>query len=128
MNKDLQERIKKLFAGIATDVYKLNNDKSISRCDILEWSKQIEDPNLRKIAHDTINGIRISTVWLGLDHGYELLHPPGSEYKPVLFETMVFAHPDNMEDCYCDRYCTYDEALTGHQQAIEWVKHEYTQK
>jgi len=53
--------------------------------------------------------VMISTVFLGLDHGW------GEGDRPVVFETMVFQgeHGGEME-----RYCTWDEAEAGHAQ---WV-------
>ena len=53
--------------------------------------------------------IRVSTVFLGLDHGF------GAE-EPVLFETMIFG---GEYDEYCERYCTWDEAVEGHAKAVE---------
>jgi hypothetical protein len=48
---------------------------------------------------------RVSTVWLGLDHGF------GSG-PPVIFETMVFGGPLDQE---MERYCTWESAVTGHE-------------
>jgi hypothetical protein len=51
----------------------------------------------------------VSTVFLGLDHGYT----PG---PPVVFETMVFGGPMDGE---CERYCTWAEAVEGHARMVE---------
>lgn len=53
----------------------------------------------------------VSTVFLGLDHGWA----PG---PPVLFETMVFGGPFNEEQ---DRYCTWDEAVVGHAEMVKRI-------
>lgn len=47
---------------------------------------------------------RVSTVWLGIDHGY-------GEGPPLIFETMIFGGP---MDQHCDRYSTEEQARTGH--------------
>ena len=53
----------------------------------------------------------ISTVFLGFDHG-------GSSGKPLLFETMIF---DGEHDGYQKRHFEYDEAIKGHNDAVELV-------
>lgn len=59
------------------------------------------------------NGILVSTIFLMFDHQ---LYP--GDGPPILFETMIFGL--NNEE-YQERYCTYDEAVAGHQKAIEYV-------
>ena len=78
----------------------------------------------KRVAVDTvtdINGIqaRISTVWLGLDHSFSFLSRPT---KPLIFETMVFG---GEWDAYCDRYSIWSQAVAGHDQLVERVKHEH---
>jgi len=51
-----------------------------------------------------LEGCRISTVFLGIDHNF-------GDGPPLLFETMVFGGKLDQEQ---DRYSTYDEAITGH--------------
>ncbi len=57
--------------------------------------------------------VRISTVFLGLNHSFE------DDGSPLLFETMVFGgkHDQDME-----RYSTWDEAERGHKKFIEMIK------
>ena len=57
-----------------TPVESTNND---------EWGVFMWNINNRRVALETINGITISTVFLGMDHNYF----GGS---PILWETMVF--------------------------------------
>ena len=52
----------------------------------------------------------VSTVWLGLDHGY------GRSEQPIIYETMVFVR--GMSDEYCQRYTTAELALAGHQLVV----------
>jgi len=52
----------------------------------------------------------VSTVWLGLDHGFGMGGPP------VIFETMIF---DQAGTDYGQwRYSTEDQARAGHQDAV----------
>lgn len=70
--------------------------------------------NRRKIKLDVIGYIRISTVFLCLDHSYT--HDRG---LPLLYETMIFGGD---HDLYQARYTTKTEALIGHEKALELVK------
>ena len=62
------------------------------------------------------NKVRVSTVFLGLDHGFSFSAMDDEDYKPVVFETMIFGGD---HDQYQERYTSYDEAIAGHQRAIE---------
>lgn len=61
----------------------------------------------RRVAVHDLNGIRVSTVFLGLDHQW-------GDGPPILFETMVFIDGEGGHDYFCDRYATWDEAIMGH--------------
>lgn len=52
----------------------------------------------------------VSTVWLGLNHGY-------FDSDILIFETMIFGGPLNQD--YSVRYATVEEARAGHERAIE---------
>jgi hypothetical protein len=71
----------------------------------------------RRVAETTIGPLFVSTVFLGLDHGF-------GRPEPLLFETMVFGAEESSEhvDIYMDRYHTWDEAEKGHARAVEWVR------
>jgi hypothetical protein len=97
--------------------YFLNEDHTYRPCDLMEWANQIEDlwrENKKQVADEEINGKRVSTVWLGIDHNF-------LGGRPLLFETMVFDGPRGGSDIYMDRYTTWDEAVKGHQKAVGWV-------
>ena len=51
----------------------------------------------------------VSTVWLGLDHGY-------GDGPPIIFETMVFGGED---DQFQDRYYTLEAAKRGHLAVVK---------
>lgn len=73
-----------------------------------EWEKD------RHIGLDVIEGFRVSTVFLVLDHGWN--------GEPVLFETMIFGPEDHRLNDYQERYHTHAEAVEGHQTAVDMVK------
>lgn len=94
--------------------YILLPDHSVQAVTLEEWAKSFESGN-RHVGDDTIvNGkkqIRVSTVFLGLDHRF------GDDGPPILFETMLFGF--NCEEEYQERYCTWEEAEAWHQKAIQ---------
>jgi hypothetical protein len=57
-----------------------------------------------RVADDTLGAVRVSTVFLGLDHRW-------GDGPPLLFETMVFGGPLNGNQ---ERYSTWDAAAEGH--------------
>lgn len=61
----------------------------------------------RRVAYAEKGGTEVSTVWLGLDHGF-------GYGPPLIFETMIFGG-EHDNDTW--RYATLDEALEGHQRA-----------
>lgn len=83
-------------------------------CDsLLDWGEWFETAD-RHVADETIGGIRISTVFLGLDHN--LLH----KGDPLLFETKIFFPDGETGDTW--RYFTWAEAEEGHRKAVEIIK------
>lgn len=80
---------------------------------LAEWSEQFEKGDARRVGSDIVNGITVSTVFLGINYGW------GD--KALWFETMVFGG-DSMVDEYCERYTTYDEALAGHTRVVEKLR------
>lgn len=70
------------------------------------------DFSYKFVALDKINGVRVSTVWVGLDMGLM--------GRPLIFETMVFDDDADMapfED-FTRRYATEEEAHAGHELAV----------
>ena len=88
---------------------------------LFEWAVISESIN-RHIGEDHIKidshtePIRISTVWLGLNHSF-------FNGKVIIFETMIFGIEDD-EDMsgYQDRYSTIEEAERGHERAVNMVR------
>lgn len=79
----------------------------------LTWARMYEGTE-RHIGDDTVNGIRISTVYLGLDHRF-------GEGPPLIFETMLFGGEEAL-DQWQMRYATKEEALRGHNAAVAGVR------
>lgn len=65
----------------------------------------------KAVKQEHIGDIFISTVFLGLDHAWQ-------SDIPVLWETMIFG---GEHDQYQDRYTSYEDALEGHQTALNLV-------
>ena len=63
--------------------------------------------------------VRVSTVFLGIDHNPQSAYDIKDNTDPVLFETMIFG---GEHDEYQERYCTRKDALLGHGRALNLVK------
>lgn len=83
---------------------------------LLTWAKWFEEkPSRRKVRVTTLGDVRVSTVFLGLDHGFSM--DPNA--KPILFETLVFG---GRFDGEMDRYASWDEAVKGHHRMVRKIK------
>jgi hypothetical protein len=76
----------------------------------IEWAKLFEDKDYQRVDVYRKPWVTVSTVWLGLDHGFN-----GS--VPLIFETMVFAR--NNDPIYEKRYATLEQAIAGHKEAVK---------
>lgn len=85
---------------------------------VVEWGRWFEanDKN-RVVGIDILNNVRVSTVFLGIDHNFSPRATGNSE--PILFETMIFG---GKHDQYQRRYSTWAEAEIGHKKALEMIK------
>lgn len=121
-----------VFYDENTDRYILDEHGDPQRCpDLLKWARWFEHPGRRRVAETFLtDGTWVSTIFLGIDHShlrfFGLRHP----HVPILFETMVFPHPDAKrdegrgEDIDQDRYSTWDEAEKGHVEMVaRWEGH-----
>lgn len=85
-------------------------------CTIEEWGAMFNDPQSRIVEQTRLNRpdeeheILVSTVFLGIDHGF------GSMGNiPILFETMIF---NGRHSEFQERYATWDQAVEGHVRAV----------
>ena len=90
--------------------YRLDGHEAIP-CEVLEWAEAFEGN--RRVADEVVNGLRVSTVFLGIDHNFSDQGPP------LIFETMVFDGSDG-DDTY--RCSTWDEAVAQHVSVMAIVK------
>lgn len=87
-------------------------DKTPVKCDnLMEWAKNFESEESRRVAQTIIKKIRVSTVFLGIDHSF-------NGGTPILFETMIFG---GKHDQYQERYSTWEQAEEGHKKAVKLV-------
>lgn len=80
---------------------------------LIEWATKFEQGK-NIVKQEQIRGVKISTVFLGLDHNW-------SGGKPVLFETMIF---EGKHDQYQTRCSTWEEAEEMHREAVDLVRYD----
>lgn len=59
-----------------------------------------------------VDGLLVSTVFLGIDHNFSGTGPP------LVYETMVFGNASSFDEWEVHRYCTRAEALAGHNKVV----------
>lgn len=89
--------------------YILEGHDPVEVDDLFVWARWFETAD-RHVANTDLGDVRISTVFLGLDHNF------GPSSPPLLFETLIFGGP---EDGYCERHATWTDAEAGHKKAVE---------
>lgn len=79
---------------------------------LIEWGRSFEISN-RRVAQEQVGKYWISTVFLGLDHGW-------GDGPPMLFETMAFKGKSGRarKSVYQDRCSTWEEAEEMHKKAV----------
>lgn len=95
-----------------SDQYILDGHTPVRVPSLREWGRWMEDGDRRRVAFDMVDGVTVSTVFLGLDHQW-------GDGPPLLFETMIFGGP---HDEYQERYSTWEEAEAGHAKALATVR------
>lgn len=88
------------------NLYILNGHKPAEESDLIKWATWFETAD-RHVCNSMQGDVRVSTVFLGLDHGW------GGRLE--LFETMAFV---GHEDVGRERYATWAQAEEGH---ARWV-------
>jgi hypothetical protein len=79
--------------------------------DLMTWARWYESAD-RHVANEMIGDVRVSTVFLSLNHQW-------GEGPPLLFETMIFGGP---LDEHQERCSTWEEAEAQHAAAVSLVK------
>jgi len=90
--------------------YILDDNHHVIKAGLEQWARWSEDLSKRRVDETRLsNGVRVSTVFLGLDHRFDDKGPP------LVFETMIFGGP---LDQHMWRYSSWDDAVTGHAVAV----------
>lgn len=93
--------------------YRLEGRRAVA-CGVDEWVAWFEAAD-RRVAETWIGDVRVSTVFLDLDHNAF----PGRD--PALFETMVFVEG---EPSSVRRYFIWEEAEAGHTRTVAEISRE----
>ncbi len=101
--------------------YLLDKMRNVIECRAPEELELLlRDPDRKIVKQEEIDGMFVSTVFLGIDHYFG----DNKDHPPVVFETMVFDRNSETPNAeiYRDRYCTWEEAEEGHREAVRFVK------
>jgi len=103
--------------------YILRGKEVVAISSAREWGSWFATAE-RHVGDDEIGPLRVSTVFLGIDHNFW-----DDDGPPIVFETMIFGPPEDVEifgrrrvmrpDLDMQRYATWDEAEAGHRVACE---------
>ena len=93
-----------------SDKFILDGQTPVECDDLMKWGQWIGSAD-RHVDKTIVGNVKVSTVFLGLNHNY-------GEGAPILFETMIFG---GEHDEYQERYSTWDEAVEGHKKAVTMV-------
>lgn len=88
-----------------------DSGEPVEEPDLLKWARWFGNPDNRTVVQHSYDDVRVSTVFLGLDHQF-------GDGPPVLWETMIFG---GQHDGYCERYSSYEETVDGHLKACGMV-------
>ena len=90
--------------------YILEDKKAVECDDIVKWATWFGSAD-RIVKKTMIGDVKISTVFLGIDHSF-------GDGDVELFETMIFG---GKHDEWMDRYSTWTDAEKGHELACKMV-------
>lgn len=94
----------------------------------ITWERYCEllgdERDYKRVELTDVGAYTVSTVWLGINHRHI---GPGA---PIIFETLVFTRDGYWDDTSRNgmgeidgrRYCTEDEARTGHRELVELIQ------
>lgn len=96
----------------------LNGRTPVPADSMREFAEFMNDPTKRRVLETRIQDVKVSTIFLGLDHGF------GG--TPQLFESMVFDErrkpTGGRLSGNCRRYATWNDAEWGHRELVDQVK------
>jgi hypothetical protein len=99
--------------------YILKGKLAVPVKDVREWGIWFETAD-RIVAADKVGGVRVSTVFLGIDHNF-------GDGLPLIFETMAF-RGGTWDELYCERCGTWEEAEAQHKAMCDLVRREIKEK
>ena len=110
-------------------VYVLDADHNPVALDLADpqhmamWSAFMFDgESNRRVAWDRVTkGIAVSTVFIGIDHGFAALLD-NEVALPMVFETMVFDADADDDGNLCYLYATWAEAEVGHARVVAEIR------
>ncbi len=100
--------------------YKLDGHKNVVPC-TLDELQDFFSPD-KVVKQQDVGNKLVSTVFLMMDCRYPSHEGEYENYKPLVFETMIKDIPTGEWENYQARYCTYQEALAGHNAIVELLK------
>lgn len=91
-----------------------DDDQPCLANDVLVWGQWFETADQQRVvARDTIGAVRVSTVFLGVDHNW------CADGPPILWETLIFGGP---HDGWQQRYSSLKNAYAGHVKALQFIR------
>lgn len=117
--EEAERHLRDLFQKIDRgDHYILDDEHQVVPVDLYTWAMWFgANDDKRRVALTETEHLRISTVFLGLDHNWSFKGPP------ILFETMVFVREPIDDEAVADieqrRYSSWDDAVAGHNAAVK---------
>lgn len=94
------------------DKYTLNAEGEPVPCSLETWAQQFERLDMRRVGDDEpVPGVRVSTVFIGLDYSF-------NGGPPLVFETMILG---GGHDEFQERCTTLAQAKDMHARAVKLV-------
>lgn len=93
--------------------YILDGDKPVAEPDLAKWAVWFQSAN-RQVGYIEINGSIVSTVFMGLDHGFD------DGKQPIVWETMVFGGTFDEHQQRCAG--TREQAEAMHESVVKMVR------
>ncbi len=88
--------------------YRLTDDgRPVPEPDLIAFGEAMQKHH--RVALDLIGDVKVSTVFLGIDHRFN------GAGDPILWETMIFG---GEHGGYQERYTSLDDAKAGHAKAL----------
>lgn len=99
------------------DRYILNEQgQPVAEADLMKWARWLETRSHCIVKQEWVEDVRVSTVFLGLDHNFSKKGPP------VLWETMTFSNYAKFK-YDCNRCAgNREQAEAMHERMVEKVK------